>query len=112
LGSVVPKSEKSGFSLSSINEHRLSIGLLMLLLLVGAGYGIWLLMSPFLPASAVAKTISRKELAHAHCRAKRWDDAIPIYREMLKDDPENGFAIQRLAWIQQNKIVSLNSVRH
>ena len=104
LGIVDPKSEKSGFSLSSIDEHRLSIGLLILVLLVGAGYGIWTLMVPLLPESAVAKTVSRKEQALAYCKDRDWNNAIPLYREMLKDDPENGYATQRLALIRETQL--------
>ena len=97
---------KSGFSLFSIDEHRLSVGLLVLLLLSASGYGIWVAMAPFLPSTArVESKTPRKEIANAHFASKEWSDAIQILQEMLEDDPDNGFAIQRLALARERQAV-------
>lgn len=104
-GSSVAGSGKTGFSLFAIDEHRLSVGLLVLLLLSAAAYGLWMVMSPFLPASVASfSNVSRKEQAEIHYGAKEWNDAIQIYRQMLVDDPDNGFATQRLALARERQM--------
>jgi len=97
-------SAKSGFSLFSIDEHRLSLGLLILVLTSAAGYGCWLAISPLLPASATAATVSRKELANSHFDSEKWNDAISIYRQMLEDDPDNGFVIEKIATARERQL--------
>lgn len=96
-------------SLFPINEHRLSIGLLALLILIALGYGVWMAMSSFLPESTAATTngVSRKETANAHYEAEEWDDAVSVYLTMLEDDPDNGFATQRLAYSHENQVYKL-----
>lgn len=107
--SSVPDSGKTGFSLFAIDEHRLSVGLLVLLLLAGVGYGLWVVMSPFLPASvaSLSASTSRKEIADKYFDAKEWNDAIQIYGQMLEDDPDNGFATQRLALARERQMFGI-----
>ena len=97
--------EKRGFSLFSIDEHRLSLGLLALTLLAGAGYGIWLVLSPFLPNSIAAEvTESRNQIADTHYRNKDWTSAISVYNEMLEDDPDNGFVLLKTSTAWANRL--------
>jgi tetratricopeptide (TPR) repeat protein len=96
---------KAGFSLFSINEHRLSIGLLVLLLLAGAGYGIWLAVSPLLPESAsTEKNVSRNQIGDIHYGDNEWTEAIKVYREILDDDPENGLVILKIAAVLEKQL--------
>ncbi len=95
----------AGFSLFSINEHRLSIGLLVLLLLAGAGYGIWLALSPLFPAIAsAATTVSRNKIGDVHYGDSEWPEAITVYREILEDDPDNGLVILKVAAALDNQL--------
>ena len=88
----------SGFSLFSIDEHRLSVGLLVLFLLSITGYGIWLAIAPFLPQKAVVVSgESRKAVAEEHFKGQDWNRAIEVYSEMLRDDSENGYAALGIA---------------
>ncbi|QEG20736.1 hypothetical protein [Mariniblastus fucicola] len=97
---------KSGFSLFSIDEHRLSSGLLALLLLGGLGYLIWLVVAPFLPASvATPITESRNQIADSHFEDSDWDKAVSVYNQMLKDDPDNGFVILKIAKARHNELL-------
>ena len=77
---------KSGFKLPSIDEHRLSVGLLALIVLTAAGYGIWLAIASFLPQSVAGKgKESRREIADSHFRSRDWSKSVELYREMLTD---------------------------
>lgn len=95
----------SSFSLFSIDEHRLSVGLLVLFLLCITGYGMWLVIAMFLPEdSVVASGESRKAIAEEHFKNEDWNKAIEIYSEILRDDPENGFAAQEIATTWQAQL--------
>jgi hypothetical protein len=77
---------------------------LVVLLLVGLGYGAWLAISPFLPESAAnERTVSRVEIGDDHLEDEEWLEAIAVFREMLEDDPDNGFAVRKIAhaWERQ-----------
>lgn len=96
---------KAGFSLFSINEHRLSIGLLVLLVLAGAGYGIWLAVSPLLIQVASAETtVSRNQIGDVHYGDSEWPEALKVYREILDDDPDNGLVILKIAAVIDNQL--------
>lgn len=95
---------KSGFKLPAINEHRLSVGLLMVLVLCGAGYLIWLGIASFIPEATAARTESRSRIAQKHVADDDWESAIQVYQAMLHDDPENGFAAARIAQARQAEV--------
>ena len=95
----------NGFKLSSINEHRLSVGLLVLLLLCGAGYLIWLGIASFIPEAGVMPKESRRQIAEKHVEEGDVESAVEVYNAMLKDDPENGFAAVRIAQTWQNELI-------
>ena len=83
----------SSFSLFSIDEHRLSVGLLVLFLLAITGYGLWLGIAPFLPEGTIVESgVPRKTIAESHVESEDWDKAIEVYNEILRDDSENGYA--------------------
>lgn len=97
---------KTGFSLFSINEHRLSIGLLSVFLIGAVCYGVWLLISPMLPEVFAGKAVSRTQTANTYYRNRQWDKSIGIYNEILADDPENGFAILAISMASERKLYS------
>lgn len=100
-------SSSSGFSLFSIDEHRLSVGLLVLFLLSITGYGIWLAIAGFLPEKAVVEThVSRKAIAEEHYKNQDWNKAVEVYGDILRDDPENGYAARgiAIAWEDQLEV--------
>lgn len=101
-------SGKSGFSLFSIDEHRLSVGLLAMVLLAGTGYGLWMVVSPFLPAVISAQVAeSRNQIGDKHRNDGEWNDAISVYNEMLEDDPDNGLVILKVAASWDNQLTEL-----
>jgi len=96
----------SGYSLFSIDEHRLSVGLLALVLLAAMGYGVWLAISPFIPKSAeVEASQSRSRLADSHFKLQEWTKAVEIYNQILKDDPENGYAVFQIATAWESQLL-------
>ncbi len=96
---------KAGFGLSSIDEHRLSLGLLAMLLLAGVGYGIWIAVSPLLPFIAAKENPgSRNRNGDSHLGKSEWPEAISIYRKILEDDPDNGYVILKIAVANDNQL--------
>jgi tetratricopeptide (TPR) repeat protein len=88
----------------AISEHQLSLGLLALVLLAGAGYGIWLAIAPFLPKTAKQEAgVSRMRESLKLFEAGKWTKAIDIYHEMLVNDPDNGLALTLLSVAAERK---------
>ena len=110
---------KSGVSLFKIDEHRLSLGLLVMLLIAGAGYGLATVISPMLPAAAKESVVSRNQIGDDHYGKEDWPEAIAVYSEMLVDDPDNGYVTMKMAlamdnhwvdtWNEYGKFISKNN---
>ncbi len=93
---------KSSWSLFSIDENRLSFGLLILLILGGLGYGLWSMLSPLISMNGSgSQAVSLRQVADDHFKHERYNDAINSYREMVLEDPNNGYAISRIAAISR-----------
>lgn len=89
----MPSANKPTFG---IDENRLSFGILILLIVAGVGYGLWQVVEPLIESREVNTEVSRRKIADKHYSDKEYVDSAELYREILNEDPWNGFVIAKL----------------
>ena len=87
-----------------LNEDRISFGILILLIIAGIGYGVWLMLKPWLDGAQVSDPLSRRQVADQFSASGEYPEAVDVYKKMLADDPWNGLANAKLAVIYRRML--------